>query len=195
MRQLKPFLPYFFLIVLSASLIYWLFPSHHPLGGIHLPLTADSVLARSQLILRELGVDRTKMSQRNQLKANQKLLQQAEQRYGFAESNSLLRDSIPGYYWEVSWRAPESHNMTFGSSSGGSKDAQAVADFLKGDIYFRFDVAGKVLSFERKIPDSAKISGMTLTDAKNLASTFLTKLAVWYSPNASITLSTTNPLM
>jgi hypothetical protein len=175
MRTLKPFLPSFFLFVLSLFMIYWLFPAHHPYGGIHLPLSADANVAHSQQILRDLGIDRTGMTQRTQLKGNRNLLRQVQQRFGLEQSNPLLRDSLPGYYWEVRWRAEEPHSLSFGSGSGESKQVQAVADFLKGDVYFQFDVTGKVLEFERKIQDSAKIPTVAVPEAKIIASDFLKK--------------------
>ncbi len=173
MQTLKPFLPYFLLLAVSAFLIYWLFPSIHPYGGIHLPLTAASIEARSQLILQDLAIDKTGMTERIQLKGNRDLLRQVQQRFGLEKSNRLFRDSVAGYYWEVRWKGADSHTMSFGTGSSESKQVQAVAEFLKGDVYFQFDSWGKVLEFDRKIPDSAKISSTPVPEAKMLAYNFL----------------------
>lgn len=173
MVKLKPYLTSFLVLVFSVFVIVWLFPSVHPYGGIHLSLPADSIVAHSRMILQDLGIDRTGMTEGIQLKDNHTLLRQVGRRLGMERANTMIRDSVPAYYWEVRWRRQVSHGITIGASN--SKDVEGVAEFLKGDIYFEFNDRSEVLQFERKILDSVKIESISTSAAKMFAFRFLKK--------------------
>ncbi len=193
MQTLKQFLPYAILFAVSIFLIDRLFPTVHPYGGMSLSLTADSILVRSEKILRDMGINQTGMERRIQLKGNHDLLNNVQERFGLERSNRLFRDSVPGYYWEVRWRTQEPHSMTFSSGSSDAKTSQSIVDLLKGDIYFEFDERGNLLQFQHKIPDSADIASVTMAEARTIASAFIsncTSVTPWIGDTSGATART-----
>ncbi|MGB2867935.1 MAG: PP2C family protein-serine/threonine phosphatase [Bacteroidota bacterium] len=171
MERLKP-LPFFLLILLSLPVVIWLYPSTHPYGGIHLGLDADAIVDRSRKILHELKVDFAGYNSEVQLKENRPLLRQTQRTFGLGPSNKMLRDSIPGYLWEVRW-IKNTPSMKFSEGGDPDKQAEEAVKALKGDIYFQFDTHGQVLQFERKLSDSAHGARLTADDARSIARGFL----------------------
>ena len=173
MERLKP-LPFLLLVLLAVPIVIWLFPTTHPYGGIRLDLDANAIVARSREVLDQLKVDFTGYYFEVELKENRPLLRQVQRTFGIGPSNALLRDSIPGYAWEVRWTR-DTPSMKL--SDGGDPDRQAeeVVKALRGDIYFRFDTRGQVLQYERKLSDSARGTRLTPEDARGIARAFLKK--------------------
>ena len=171
MERLKP-LPFILLVLISLPVVIWLYPSTHPYGGIHLRLDANAIVNRSRQVLDELKVDFTGYDSEVQLKENRSLLRQVQRTFGLGQSNTILRDSIPGYLWEVRWIG-DTPSMKFSDGENPDKQAEETARALKGDIYFQFDTHGQVLQFERKLSDSAHGVRLTANDARSIAHNFL----------------------
>jgi serine phosphatase RsbU (regulator of sigma subunit) len=175
MQTIKPFLPYFLVLIISTALIVWLFPTVHPESGIYLPLDAPAITDHSRSVLKDLGIDYSGMRVTTTLHSNRDLVRQTEHMYGIEGANPLLRDSIPGYYWDVRWTKSENLTLSFGRRSSEARQAEQVAEFLRGDVHFQFDTRGKILEFESKVADSAKLASISVADAKVLAVRFLSK--------------------
>ena len=175
MQTLRTLLHFFLLLALSVVLMFWLMPTAHPYGGIHLPLDATEIVQRSRTILREIGVTETGLKTDVEFQTNRPLLRQTQKSFGIERSNLLIRDSISAYYWSVRWRKERQLNFSFGSSDESDKRAQDIADILRGDIGFQFDTHGNVLEFSRKVPDSTKLVSLSRDEAKAFASAFLKK--------------------
>ena len=177
MEKLKPFLPFFLALFISGFIIYFLFPSVHPNGGISLPLDANAIMEQSRTYLKDLGIDNAGMSVTAQLRSNHVLVREVQRRHGIERSNALLRDSLPGYYWEVRWAKLRSLNFSMGQSSE-AKAAEQVAEYLRGEVHFQFDTRGKVFEFERKVPDSLLLASISVEEAKSMASSFLRRFTL-----------------
>ena len=177
MQTLKTLLPFVLLVVLSAVLITWLLPIAHPYGGIYLPLDAAAIVEHSRTILSDIGVSDADLTTDVQLQTNRALLRKVQQKFGIQRSNLLIRDTIPAYYWSVHWRKQHPLRLSFGSENQNDRQAKDVADYLRGDISFEYDTRGKLLSFERKIPDSTRIPTLSRVRAKILAASFLERYA------------------
>jgi len=175
MQTLKTLLPFFLLLALSVVLIAWLVPVAHPYGGIYLPLDADEIAQHSRSILHDIGVDTRGLAMNVGLETNRALLRQAQKSYGIERSNQTIRDSISAYYWSIHWRKQTSLSLSFGSSDQADKNAQDLAQILRGDISFQLSTRGDLLEFIRKVPDSTKLPTLSVQEAKSLASSFLQK--------------------
>ena len=191
MEKLKNLLPFLILLALASWVLLRTFPSAHPYGGIRLPLDATAVKDRSEQILSSLQSDVAGLRAEVSLKANRDLIRQAQQTFGIERSNELLRDQIPGYYWEVSWKKPESTILTVGSEGNeeAPRQAERVAAFLKGEIYLHQDTQGRLLSLQRRVSDSLMLPSLSMRDAEALARSFLkqfTAIGTFVSDTASV---------
>jgi sigma-B regulation protein RsbU (phosphoserine phosphatase) len=173
MRTLKLYLPFLFVAAVSTVLIYVFFPRVHPYGGIKLPLDAKAIVARSGMILSEMGIDATGLSTDIQFQSDRNLFNQTEITFGPSASNELMRDSIPAYYWNIHWKKERLLSFTFGSDNGAMKQTEDVGSSFPRDITFHFDTRGRILKFTRKVPDSTRIPSLSRQQAVALASSFL----------------------
>jgi sigma-B regulation protein RsbU (phosphoserine phosphatase) len=169
MEKIKLLLPFLLLLIVSIAVIVMFFPGTHQYGGISLPLDADAIIARSQVVLDDLKINYTGFQSEINLVSDRPLVRQMQERFGIRESNRLLRDSISGYFWDVNWRKKKDF-FWFGRST---REAEEIVDALKGDIKIRFDKDGRVQEYQRKIGDSVHIPSLTSAEAKMLAYSFL----------------------
>ena len=177
MQTLKTFLPFILLLAVSIALIAWLVPIAHPYGGIHLAFDAEATIQHSRSILNAMAIEDRGLSAEVQFQTNRPLLRQTQRTFGIEQSNRLLRDSIPAYYWTVRWRKQRRMDFSFGSGSTTDHQVQDIADILRGDISFQFDPRGAMLGFTRKVPDSTKLPSLSKEQAKTLAASFLKQYA------------------
>lgn len=178
MEKLKPILPFFLLAAVAIVVIVMVFPSTHPYGGISLPLNDDQMIELSKKNLKDLGIDYAALTPDAKLSTNRKLIRQTQEQFGLEQSNKLLRETIPGYTWEIRWRKKQKVDIL---TAADEKDSQAIAekvtDALFGDIFLQFDTKGRLLRFERKIKDSTAISSLSGEEAKGLANSFLNRFS------------------
>ena len=178
MEKLKPLLP--FLLVFTAALlvIVFFFPRTHWFGGVHAPLDSEQIIARSRALLDSLGINVADRTQFAQLRPNRSLIRQTQERYGIERSNKLLRDSVPGFFWEVNWRQPKSL-FSISSSKSGERDVEAkeVVDRLIGEVSFEFDTRGELRSFRRAISDTANLPFISREEAHAFAEQFMRRFA------------------
>jgi serine phosphatase RsbU (regulator of sigma subunit) len=175
MEKLKHLLPFFVLLAIAVWVIILAFPSAHPYGGIRLPFDGNAIKDRSEQILTDLGADVAGLRADAALKADRGLIRQTQQKFGIERSNELLTQQVPGYYWEVSWKKPESLDLAIGSGrrEDASQQAEQVAALLKGEIYLHLDTHGRLLELERRVPDSLLLPSISLREAEALARSFL----------------------
>jgi sigma-B regulation protein RsbU (phosphoserine phosphatase) len=175
MEKLKHLSPFFVLLTIASWVLIRTFPSAHPYGGIRLPFDANGIKDRSEQLLSELGVDVAGLRGDVALKADRPLIRQTQQKFGIERSNELLREQVPGYYWEVRWKKPASIDLAVSSErrEDVSKQAEQVAALIKGEIYLHLDTHGRVLELERKVPDSLMLPSVSRRDAEALARSYL----------------------
>ncbi|MBM4161338.1 MAG: hypothetical protein FJ217_09595, partial [Ignavibacteria bacterium] len=176
MEKLKNISPFLILLVFATIVIIELFPRAHPEGGIQLPLDRQEIQARSREILIALGIDRADLRADAKLRFNKGLLRQTQQTFGIQRSNHLLRDSVTGYFWDISWRKPEGVELVMsggGSSQDASRQSERVLSLLKGEVYVNLDTRGKLLGLERKVPDSLQLPSLSQEEAEGRARAFL----------------------
>ncbi|MCB0294185.1 MAG: hypothetical protein KDG51_02865, partial [Calditrichaeota bacterium] len=82
---------------------------------------------------------------------NLALVRQLQAEKGLPGSNRLLREGVPGYYWQVYWRERE---------NGGDFDDGEVEDGVFIPLSkqrWSLDPHGKLLGFQRLLDDSLKL--------------------------------------
>ena len=170
MIRLKSLLPFVLLLIVCGALVWWLFPIVHPYGGLLLPLDRREVIEHSREFLTSSHVDLNGLYPHVSLRTDRPLVHQTQQTRGLDASNRLLRDSIPAYYWQVRWMPQEGLSFSFNDNEEDSeKRIEQAAKSIRGESTLRMDTRGRLLGFERTIPDSAPFPSMTMGDAKALA--------------------------
>jgi len=169
MEKIKPLLPFFGILLLSLVIIIIFFRDTHNYAGLSLPLDAEGITTRSEAILDEWKIDRSGIQSETRLLIDRMLVVQIQEQFGLREANRLQRDSISGVSWEVRWR--QKHSVI--EFSSGKRDAEELADILKGEMNFTFDERGRMKEFTRKIGDSARLPSLSSAEAKLRAYTFL----------------------
>ncbi|MBI3578796.1 MAG: SpoIIE family protein phosphatase [Ignavibacteriales bacterium] len=179
MEKLKPILPFFVLAAVAIAVIVMLSPTTHPYGGTALPLNDEEMIELSKKTLQELNIDVSALSPTVQLRVNRKLVRQAQEKFGIEQSNKLLRESIPGYVWEVKWRKEKPLEAFLGGGGDEGSQAKKVIDALMGEVYLKFDTRGRLLGLDRKISDSTQIPSVSSEQAKEMARSFVKRFSTF----------------
>ncbi|HET9130695.1 MAG TPA: hypothetical protein VFO86_07105, partial [Terriglobia bacterium] len=131
MQTLKTLLPYLLLLVVSVAAIVWLAPVTHPSAGLELPMDATTMVQHSRTLLHEIGVNDAGLSTDVQFQINRPLLQQAQRTFGVEQSNLLIRDSIPAYFWTVHWKKVRMWGFSMGNEGESDRQGRDNADLLR----------------------------------------------------------------
>lgn len=171
MKKLEGLLPFLLLMAVSILVIVWLFPLTHQYGGIALPFNRDTMVQRSRELLDSLGIRPTDLHAEVRFVQNRALVRQSQETFGVERSNTLLRDSISAYGWEIQWMKKKV-SLNFGNDESDSRKMD-----VQGEIHLHLDRAGRLERFQRKIDDSAHIPSLTSSQAKILAYSFLKRFS------------------
>ena len=158
-------------VIASSYIVYKLYPSVHPLGALKLNYNKAEVQQKADSLISSLDLSTENKTEKTSLQVNNKLTHTLYNEYSYSETNELLREKIPGYYWEVEWTSP-------GKNVVISSDDNKKEDISKGDIIVDLDTKGNLLSFRSEMSDSIKIPAIKPDEARELAINFINK----YSP-------------
>ncbi len=158
-------------VIASSYIVYKLYPSVHPLGALKLNYNKAEAKQKADSLISSLDLSTENKSERTFLQINNKLTHTLYNEYSYSETNELLREKIPGYYWEVEWKNPDKDVVI-------SSDENKKEIISKGDISIDLDTKGNLLSFKREMLDSIKFPSIKPDEARELAINFIKK----YSP-------------
>jgi hypothetical protein len=173
MDKFKKLLPFLLLLVLSSLVIVEFFPRAHPYGGLRLPLDAQAIELRSRELMVRLVISPDGLTPQTQLKYDQALFREVEQRYGVEKSNEMVQSRIPVHHWDVTWRKASALSVAMNQSEDPSKQGERVAEIIRGNVFMQLGTDGRLLEFERKIPDSLSLPSVSQAEARALATAFL----------------------
>jgi len=177
MDKIKKQIPFLVVLIASALTIITLFPRAHPLGGIRVPLDAAAIEVRSQEFLTSIGVATEGATAQAQLHYNEPLFQQIMVLNGIEKANEIVSRGIPVHYWDVGWKSSSMFRVSSNDRRNASKQAEKVADILRGTIFTRLGPEGKIIEYDRKVADSVALPSLSEGDARNLAVSFLRRYA------------------
>jgi sigma-B regulation protein RsbU (phosphoserine phosphatase) len=151
-------------LLITAACIWvavYLFPRVHPLGGLQFKSPKHDIEIISRQVLEEIGADPSDQGPEISLKRDRKLITELQEGLGIATANGMLRETVPGYYWEVIWAMrSESEDQL----ENWSKDRV---------IEIRLNTSGELIYFSRNIPDSTELPAVGLNQAKLQALNFV----------------------
>jgi sigma-B regulation protein RsbU (phosphoserine phosphatase) len=180
---------FFFLLAVGAAAIAWiLYPTAHPLGGVHLAIDRASALSRAEELGESLGADPEGYWSSPQLSRSSSLLRQLQQEVGMKRSNELTRSLVPAYAWDVRWRKekPSFFSTPQPESSDDLDEArEGNAQVFGGDIRFRLDGHGNLIGYRRRISDTTSLASLSSDTARALAREFLDRYTMFRDANDS----------
>lgn len=177
MDKIKKQIPFLLVLIVSAFIIIVLFPRAHPLGGLRLPLDAAAIELRSQEFLTSIGVVTEGATAQAQLHYNESLFRQIMELNGIEKANEIVSRGIPVHYWDVGWKSTSMFRVSSGDNRNASKQAEQVSEILKGAIFTRLGLEGKIIEYDRKVADSVALPSLNEAEAKILAMSFLKRHA------------------
>jgi serine phosphatase RsbU (regulator of sigma subunit) len=102
-----------------------------------------------------------------QLRSKEELIYQAHEELGITAGNRLLRESYPAYFWDLIWIKKDIVDIII-EEDESSRDEQIIRD-----ISFQFDTQGRLIHFNRNIPDTLNLPVLDKIKARQLAYQFL----------------------
>ncbi len=168
----KNFLVVSFLIVsiVSAYIIYQLYPSVNPLGAVKLNYNSLQIKEKGERLADKFNLDTENKIETTTLQSDNDLIKSIYDSYSFAEANSIIRNKIPGYFWELDWTSSNGKVVINGEKKTGE-------ELTAGDIRIDFDTEGDLLKFKRELGDSVRINPLPEGEARQIALTFLEEYA------------------
>ena len=110
-------------VIASSYIVYKLYPSVHPLGALKLNYNKAEVQQKADSLISSLDLSTENKTEKTSLQVNNKLTHTLYNEYSYSETNELLREKIPGYYWEVEWTSP-GKNVVISSDDKKKKISQ-----------------------------------------------------------------------
>ncbi len=162
--------------VISAYTIYKVYPSVHPLGAVKLYYNSNAITEKGDELVNKLNLNKENKTEITTLQSNTELIRSLYGTYSFDEANELLREKIPGYYWDLEWKKPDEGVVI-------SSDENKKQTISAGDFVLNYDAAGNLLKFKREINDSLKLNPVSEDEARQIAADFLKR----YSPVDPVT--------
>jgi sigma-B regulation protein RsbU (phosphoserine phosphatase) len=156
--------------IISAYIIYKLYPSVHPLGAVKLKYNQLQIEQKGESMIDNLNIDAENKIETTTLQGNSDLIKSIYDSHRFDEANEILRSKVPGYYWELDWKSSEEKVVINGENKTGE-------DLRAGDVRLNYDTDGNLLGFKREISDSVELKPVDEDSARQMALSFLRKYA------------------
>jgi len=164
-------------IIVTAFCFYvsvLLYPTAHPLGATQFTVNKDHIVKNASDLLSDLGLLARGLKADIRLRAQKHLIKQIQEEKGLEKGNRLLRESYPGYYWDLVWIEKPYTGISIETDDESPQVDEKIQEILKG-TRFHFDTHGRMLHFSRKIPDTLNLPILSKSEAKKLAYDFIKK--------------------
>ncbi len=171
MNQKNKFLLlHFVYIIISLAIILYLYPATHHTGGLFFPASKTEIEDRASGLLDALNYDVTDYTSSLNIRHNRNVYTFLLRKYGISGGNTLLRESVPAFYWDIRWRNPDVR-MDFGSV----EDNEVITgdDFIRSAARMQFDGHGNLIRYQPDISDTLYIPGVEPDSARVIAEKFL----------------------
>ena len=177
------------LLVLAASLIIFIhyFPEINPKYGMRLPIPGSDVEKYAYQLADELALDIHGYIARAKVQRNIPLIRQLQTEKGIAESNQLLREGVPGFFWRIHWLKTD-QTLVPQNTPPGARDESGPPPPKPNEWLLNSN--GKLLLFKWVISDSVELPRLTAHKAREVAIKFIAA----YSPFNNLSVQQTTLL-
>ncbi len=165
MKSSRIILFFVIVILVCGVIISMLAPKVHKTAGISIAVGPDSVKAIAQQFAHEQGFDLKGFFVSAELQYSSSLIKQVQETFGLEKGNSLLRDSIPGYYWVLSWHKIGEEMISI------SRNQTERA--MLGGIDMHMNTYGRLLEYKRSLEDTVRLPLIPPSEARILAERFI----------------------
>lgn len=149
-------LQFFSIILVSAVLINFLYPLFHPLAGINQTISSEDLNAGAERIAERYQFLDNDYVVDSELRVNERLQKEIENKHGIDSSISYFSDKYPVYYWRFNF-------------SRDDEDFQGIFNNLS----LNFDLKGRLLQLNTSVDDSLDLPFLTEIEAKLVARKFV----------------------
>lgn len=159
-----------FAIIFSVALFVFIssYKDVHFLGGLKMTYDKEQVKQHAEQLVNDLGISTKDFEATANLESNKALIRQVQHDSGFKKGNELLRNYLPGFYWQVDWQKPESIRIVMGSSSENQQPDNNKLTVV-------YDNHGNLLEFSRHIPDSTALPTVSEDKARKIVREFISR--------------------
>lgn len=158
------------LIILSVLIILSLFPIIHHFGGMYLPVSKDEIEEQAAASVEAQDIDIDELRKTTHLRINRDLYSHIIREYGLKNGNTLLRERIPAFYWDIRWvKAELSDNVLDGSDD----EIVVPTSQLHSTVRVHVDGNGNINRFQIDIDDTVFVPGIDADSARSYAEAFL----------------------
>jgi len=162
-------------LIVSAALTFYIayrsYTSVNPLGAIKLNYNKDTIKEKADSLIHSVGLNVENNVALTTLQSNQLLVRTLYNEHSYSEVNQLLREQIPGYFWEIT-RGTQKDQVVVRSDEDTQKKNPS------DNLLLDYDTRGNLLKFTKGINDSVKADEISEPQARRIAINFISK----YSP-------------
>jgi sigma-B regulation protein RsbU (phosphoserine phosphatase) len=158
--------PLIFTLILGG--IYLLYNDTHVFGSVQFSTSKNNIISLSETLLESLGVSTSSYTANVNFRQNDDLIRQVQSEIGLSSGNTVLRERLPGFYWDLRW-LPES------SFFGRSEEPDSTTWISIKNFRLHYDTHGNLIFFSREIPDSVHLPALSQSQAREIALQFIQK--------------------
>jgi hypothetical protein len=169
MKKLKIILPFIITSITLVIIYFTIYENVQLLGGLRTQYDNKYILNKAELFVKKYNLQTGNLSKYCGLESNQDLIRQIQNRFGYKKGNELLRTSLPGFFWKVTWSKVSNSNMSFGNSEGQSQSDTTM-------FRLEYDTHGNLMEFYSAGNDTEQIPQTGLVESGDVVRKFITHL-------------------
>lgn len=132
--------------IIGIIVFFYLFPKLYPGSHLNFTFNKEEIIKRSKSFLNELGYQINQDHVHIKMNHDNDQLRYLNKVYGSERTNRIINDSIPVYYWELSWSLREDTVREVEVEIGS--DAEEEGDKNGHMVILKMDLKGRPLSLE-----------------------------------------------
>jgi sigma-B regulation protein RsbU (phosphoserine phosphatase) len=177
MKKLSLFIITILITLISLWLIGVFYPKVHPFGAIGFTEDKTTIKEKAINLSETLGFETKDYILDLELRYNNQLIRQIHDKNGLEEGNKIMREQVPGYYWDLKWQE-QGLKIVFSGSEDTSENQEKNKDSaMIKDIDLQYDTHGNLILINIPVADTLKAGALTLEEAKNLVIDFASRHA------------------
>ncbi len=137
------------LSIVGFFLFFYLFPKLYPGSNLNFSFSKPEIIKRGAAFLNDLGYSVEENEAHIEINCDNNQIRYLNQVFGSAVTNRIINDSIPVYYWKLSWSNFEDSTkevqVEIGSGSGDEDENN------RNSVILCMDLKGRPLSLESDI--------------------------------------------
>ena len=169
MKKLKIVLPFIITSITLVIIYFTIYRDVQLMGGLRIQYDSKEILHKAELFLQDYNIRTDNLQKNCSLQSNLGLIRQVQCVYGYKKGNELLRTSLPGYFWKVTWSKTPKSNLSFGVTSAENQTDNSI-------IMVSYDTKGNLIEFSIAENDSDEIPSASIGEVRDVVKKFNSRL-------------------